>query len=370
MTTTDVPTDRTERRDALMERLFAANIAAFELLSVHLGVQLGLYEALDRGGAATPDELADRAGIHPRYAREWLEQQAAAGILEVDDPAREPHRRSFHLPVAHRPVLLEADHPAYLAPLATGLAGITRVLPDRLPEAYRNGAGIPFADYGAETREGIGRLNRVMFVNDLAGWLAALPDVHARLKADPPARVADIACGTGWSTINLARAYPKVRVEGYDLDAASVEAARTNARSTGVGDRVAFHAGDAADLDAEPGYDLACLFEGLHDMADPVGALAAVRRILAEGGCLLLADERVAETFDPPADEVERFLYGWSVLHCVPASLAERPADPDDVAGTCLRPATVRAWAGQARFSSVEVLDIENDFWRFYRLDP
>ena len=132
-----------------------------------------------------------------------------------------------------------------------------------------------------------------------------------------------------------------------------------------MADRVSFVAGDAAHLPPEAPFDLVTIFEALHDMGDPVGALRAARAVLAEGGSLLVADERVADAFTAPGDATERLMYGWSILHCLPATLAE---DPVQATGTVLRAPTLAGWAAAAGFTGVEVLPIDNPFWRFYRL--
>jgi 2-polyprenyl-3-methyl-5-hydroxy-6-metoxy-1,4-benzoquinol methylase len=208
-----------------------------------------------------------------------------------------------------------------------------------------------------------------MFRHQLAAqWIPALPDIQARLQAtDNPARVADLGCGSGWSSIALARAYPSAHIDGIDLDQASIAEARHNAAAAGLTDRVRFECRDAGDPALAGQYDLVTLFETLHDLADPAAALRAAAALLATGGAVLVGDEKVAETFTAPGDELERFNYGWSALHCLPASLT----DPTSVAtGAVIRPDTVRHFAREAGFSAVTVLPIEHDFWRFYRLDP
>ena len=364
MTTTHI--QDTERRDALVGRLFESAIGAMEVFTIYLGDRLGLYAALAEGGPADPAELAERAAIHPRYAREWLEQQAAAGILDVEDADAAPEARRFALPEAFREVLLEPESLNYFAGVLRLVAGATGPIGAVL-EAYRTGGGVPYADFGTDTREGIAAMNRPMFANQLAGWIAAMPDVHARLSA-PGARVADLGCGTGWSAIALARAYPDVRVDGFDLDEASIGRARANAVAAGVADRVCFAVRDAADPALARRYDLVTAFEAVHDMARPVEALAVMRRLLAPGGAVLVGDERVAEDFAAPGDAIERLNYAFSVLHCLPATMAEG-GPLEQATGTVMRPPTLRRYAEAAGFRRVETLPVEHDFWWLYRLD-
>jgi SAM-dependent methyltransferase len=352
--------------DALVERLFAASIDALEIASIYVGGQLGFYRALADRGDATPAELAARTGTVERYVREWLEQQAVAGFLSVDNPDAEPDHRRFGLPEAHRPVFVDEEDLNHLTPLATLAVGILRPI-DMLLDAYRRGGGVPYEAFGADTREGISGINRPMFVNQLADWLASMPEVDTRLRAQPPARVADLACGTAWSSIAIARAYPGVTVDAIDIDPASIETARANVDAAGLGQRARPIVRDASDPKLAGRYDLVTIFEALHDMNHPVDALRAARNMLAEGGSVVVADERVAERFTTPGDDIERFMYGFSVLHCLAVGML---ADDSAGTGTAIRPETVRAYAAEAGFGSVEVLPIEHDFWRFYRLVP
>ena len=364
MTTTDILSS--EQREALANRLVAGLSASMDTLGIWLGLRLGLYAALARIGCGHRGRARRRPpGSTRRYAGEWLEQQAVAGVLITDDAGRDADERRYDLPAAHREVLLDEVSPYFVAPATYALAGIARVLPELLA-AYRSGAGVPFAAYGEEIRDHIEQLNRPMFVNDLAtSWLPAIPELHDRLQADPPARVAEMACGAGWASIALAMAYPKIRVDGFDLDAASVERATRNAAAAGVGDRVSFAVGHAADPKLVGEYQAVMVFEAMHDIARPVEALAAARALLADGGCVIIGDERVAEVFTAPGDEVERLMYGFSILHCLPASRTESPSA---ATGTVLRPSILCGWANQAGFGQVDVLPIENEMWRFYRL--
>jgi SAM-dependent methyltransferase len=352
---------------ALVERVFAATIATLEVASIHLGGRLGLYRALADDGEATPSELAARTGTAARYVREWLEQQAVAGFLAVDDPDAEPDGRRYRLPSGHRPVFVDEDDLNYLTPLATLAIDVCGPI-DQLVEAYRSGHGIEFEDYGAELVAAIGALNRPQFVNLMASWLGAIPEVDGVLRRDTPeARVADVACGTAWSSIAIAQAYPDVSVDAFDVDRESIEAARDNVAAAGLTDRIHPVVHDAGRADLGGPFDLVTIFEALHDMNHPVAALRAARNSLAPGGSVLVADERVAECFTAPGDELERFNYGWSILHCLAVGLLD--ADSAGT-GTVIRPDTIRSYAEQAGFGRVDVLQINHDFWRFYRLQP
>lgn len=344
--------------DALVERIFSAAVASFDIAGIYLGDRLGWYRSLADDGAATPDELAARTDTDARYAREWLEQQAVTGLLEVD----EAHR--FSMPDAHREVLVDAVSINLMAPLSRMVVAALGRLPD-VAEAYRSGAGVGWEAYGPDMREGQASFNRPAFTHLLGReWLPAVTDLHARLQADPPARLVDIACGEGWSTLAIARAYPKARIIGLDLDGPSIDAARGHAREAGLEQRVEFRHGDAAALDDGP-FDAAIIIEAIHDMANPVPVLRAVRESLVEEGSLIVVDERVAETFAAPGDEIERFMYGWSITTCLPDG---RSRQPSVATGTVMRPDTLRRYATEAGFGPVEILPIENDFFRFYRL--
>ena len=355
------------QRDALATRLFEKAIGTMEIATVYLGDRLGLYRALAEDGPATAAQLALRTGTHERSVREWLEQQAVSGILEVADSREDPAARRYTLPPGHAEVLVVRDSLSYLAPFARFTVSLLRPLPNLL-DAFRTGVGVPYLDYGADAREGQAEANRVMFVNLLrAEWLPAMPEVHARLQAGPAARVADLGCGTGWSSIAMAHAYPEIRIDGFDSDEPSISLARANATEVGLADRVRFFVQDASDPDLAGQYDLAIAFECIHDMGRPVEALRAMRRLVGERGTVIVVDERTEESFAAPGSDVERLLYGWSVLFCLPTGLADTPSVGT---GTVMRPATLRGYAAAAGFRDVEILPIEHDIWRFYRLLP
>lgn len=363
---TEIVDSQNSRTDALVERLFAATIDTLEVASVHLGGRLGLYRALANSGDATPRELAARTGTAERYIQEWLEQQAIAGFLTVDDPDAEADARRYCLPPEYEPVFVDEDNLNYFTPLC-GIAVDVLGPFERLVDAYRSGAGVRFEAYGPDLVDTIGATNRPQFLNLIADWLASIPEIDARLRAQPVARIADVAAGTAQSSIAIAHAYPTVMVDAVDVDETSVERARVNIAAAGVTDRVRPILHDASAESLGGPYDLITIFEALHDMNHPVAALKAAKASLVDGGSVVIADERVAERFAPPGDEIERLNYGFSILHCLAVGLLD--ADSAGT-GTVIRPATVRAYAAEAGFSRVDVLPIEHDFWRFYRLLP
>ena len=360
---TTVPQDAIEEGGGVMERLFEALLGSMELATVHLGSRLGLYAALST--PRTAGELAAEAGIDERYAREWLEQQAISGLVEVAEPGNTSTRRYVTSP-GQRLALVDSESPVYATPMALLLGGLGTVLP-RLPEVYRDGTGIGFGEYGDDVRLGQGLFNRGPFLEQLAQeWVPALPGV-ADLLAREGAAVVDLGCGVGWSSIALALAYPGLSVLGVDSDDASIMDARDHAARAGLQDRVRFEVTDAdADL-GEDSYDVAFFLEALHDMAHPVEALVAARRALRPGGRVVVMDERAEEEFAPGGSPIERLLAASSVLHCLPVGRSQ----PDSAAtGALFRPHMVRHYAAHAGYSGVEVATIEHDLFRFYVLTP
>lgn len=269
-------------------------------------------------------------------------------------------------------VLADRDSLAHMAPFPGFLTALGRSL-DEVIEVYRSGEGCGWHEHGDGARCGQAEANRPMSLHQLGrDHLPSIDDVHAVLSRG--ARVADVGCGHGWSSIGIAGAYPAVSVDGYDIDAPSIEAATVNAREAGVDDRVRFHATDVGTLDTggatggDAGHDdLVVAFECVHDLPDPVSVLAAMRRMVKPDGAVIVMDERVGDTFTGEPDPVEQLMYGFSLLCCLPDG---RSADPSAATGTVMRRPTFEGYAHEAGFAGVEVLPIGNDFFRFYRLEP
>nr|MBA3738118.1 class I SAM-dependent methyltransferase [Actinomycetota bacterium] len=358
--------DGTQQRDALVERLFSASLGMAEVLTVYLGDNLGLYRALERAGSMTAAELAKETGIFDRYAREWLEQQAAAGILTTEDATADAAERRYLLPPGHIEPLLDLNSPYSIAPLCKSFVAVSSAMP-ALVAAFRSGGEVPWSTYGRDMVEAQGDFNRPWLVGSLGTeYLPSIPDLHARLTSEPWARVADVACGVGWAAISLAKAYPNITVDGFDLDEPSIEIASRNAQEAGLSDRVRFQAKDGAAPGLEGTYDLGIVVEAIHDLSQPVAVLAGIRQMLKPGGTLIVADERTEDSFTAPASETERLFYAYSVLCCLPSAMDDHTSA---ATGTVMRRTTFENYAKEAGFDNVSVLPIEHDFLRFYRLD-
>ena len=342
--------------------LFGACLATLELANVELGIRLGLYGALAGAGPVTAAELASRAGIAERYAREWLEQQTVAGVIDVDNTAKAPEERRFELPNAHAHVLLDDDSEACMKPCAAVVPWVAKAI-DIMVEEFRHGTGAAFGLFDLHDLQAA--FTRPVFVNHLTQhWLPALPDVQAKLDAGVPVRIAEVGCGEGLAAITIARAYPNAVVDGFDLDDASIAVAQRDAVAAGVGDRARFEVRDAADPTIAGDYDLVMAIEMLHDVPDPVGILRTMRTLAGGAGTALVVDERTEESFTVPTNEMERFFYTFSTLHCLAVSMQDGGVGT----GTVIRADTVRRYATEAGFAAVDTLDVEHPQFVLYRL--
>lgn len=345
----------------LADRVFETGVAMMEGLTIYLGDRLGWYRELAAAGPLTSGELADRTHTQARYAREWCEQQAAAGFLTVDDAPGKDGERRFGLDTEGVAVFTDPTSTDYLAPFVQLVAASGVQLPALL-DAYRDGGGVSWDQLGDDARDGQAAMNRPWFEQVLPGELAEVPHLHAALGR-PGAVVADVGCGYGWSTIALARAYPEARVVGIDIDAPSIEQARRNAAEVGVEVEFVHSAGE--DVEGGP-YDVVFLFECLHDVPYPVEVLSAVRASTSDGGTVVVMDEAADDELTAPADAVQRALYGFSTLCCLPDSLSH-PGSAGT--GTVIRRDVVARYGREAGFTSVTELPIEDfGFWRFYEM--
>jgi 2-polyprenyl-3-methyl-5-hydroxy-6-metoxy-1,4-benzoquinol methylase len=335
---------------------FAGTMAT--VLSI-LGDRLGLFRVLAEGGPATSAELAERAGISERYAREWLAGLASAGYLEY-----EPDGTRFALPPEHIPSIAQERGPLFVCGGLQMLKGMLSVV-DRLPEAFRSGGGIPQSAYADETWDGMERFTDTWFENLLLEqWIPAVPEVQARLEEG--CTLADVGCGRGKALVKLAQAFPRSRFVGYDVFGPSVETARAAAVATGVAERVTVFEHDASTGLPER-FDVITTFDVVHDAVAPRMLLRSIREALADDGTYLLLEINASDRVEGNAGPLGTIFYGFSVLYCMTTSLA----DGGEGLGTCgMHEHNVRALCAEAGFGCVERLPLENPFNVLYAVKP
>jgi 2-polyprenyl-3-methyl-5-hydroxy-6-metoxy-1,4-benzoquinol methylase len=304
--------------DKLMQFVFRAVDevgATLNAALVVMGDKLGLYRALAGNGGLSPSELAARTGTAERYVREWLNAQAAGGFVQYD-----PDSGRYSLAPEQAVALTDADSPAYLPGFFQIAIGSVLDSP-RITEAARSGDGVGWHEHVHDVHEGCERFFRPGYnANLIDGWLPALDGVVEKLQRG--ARVADVGCGHGASTILMASAFPRSTFTGSDYHAGSIETARARAAAAGVGDRVSFHAEPAAGYSGE-GYDLVTMFDCLHDMGDPAGAARHVLRTLAPDGTWMIVEPNAGDRVEDNLNPVGRAYYAFSTLLCTPSSLSQ-----------------------------------------------
>ena len=284
------------------------------MATVLVGEELGLYRAMADGQPTSPEELAARAGCNPRLIREWLNTQAAAGYVETTEGR-------FRLPVEQAMALADEDSPVYVAGGASVLASLF-LDKDKVVAAMRGNGALSWGDHHQCLFSGTERFFRPGYRAHLvAEWLPALDGVVAKLQAG--ARVADVGCGHGASTVIMAQAFPASRFFGFDFHAPSITTARTRAGERGVVDRVTFEVANAQGYPAN-GYDLICFFDCLHDMGDPVGAARHAREALAPDGTVLLVEPFAGDRLEENINPVGRLFYAASTFICTPNSLSQK----------------------------------------------
>jgi SAM-dependent methyltransferase len=298
-----------------------------------IGEKLGLYKAMAQAGPLSSQEVAERSGAAERYVREWLRNQAAGGYVTYD---HESDR--YTLPDEHALALADEDSPFYILGVYDSIASLYAD-EDQILEAFRTGQGMGWHEHDHRLFRGTERFFRPGYRAHLvAEWIPALDGVQEKLERG--AKVADMGCGHGASTIIMAAAFPNSEFFGFDYHDASIERAREAAREAQVDDRINFEVAAAKDYPGS-GYDLVCVFDCLHDMGDPVGASAHVLETLDDDGTWMIvepfANDRVEQNLNP----VGRIFYGASTVICTPASLAQE-------VGLALG-----AQAGQARLTEV-----------------
>lgn len=316
--------------------------ATMATIACGIGQRLGLFRALAEGPARS-DEVATATGLQERYVREWASGLTAAGYL-----VHHPEDGRFSLSPEHAAVLADERHPAFLGAAHEVVRELFGVL-DPLEQAFRRGGGVTLASYGDEFWSAVRRLTGVSFEHLLVpNWIPAIAGLEERLNAG--ARLADVGCGGGVALIELAKAFPRSTFNGFDIHGPNIEHAAQAARAAGIADRVTFERRDATE--ALPGrYDAVTLFDVAHDCSDPVRLLREVRSALTSDGVLVILEARCGERLEDNQGPVGTLLYGLSLLHCLPQSLAAGGAG----LGTCGLPESkLRKLCVEAGFTSLE----------------
>ena len=286
---------------------------AWMMAMVLIGDELGLYKAMGDGKATTAETLAERCGCNPRLVREWLDTNAASGYLEVADGA-------YRLPPEQAMALANQDSPVFVAPGQSVVASCFMDL-DKVLQAFRGNGAFPWGAHHHRMFHGVEQFFRPGYQANLTtAWLPALDGVVDKLKRG--AKVADVGCGHGASTIVMAKSYPNSRFVGIDFHKPSVEIAGERAADAGVGDRVSFITA-AAQTYTERDFDLICFFDCLHDMGDPVGAARHARQALKDDGTVLLVEPFAGNSLAENSTPIGRLYYAASTMVCTPNSLSQ-----------------------------------------------
>lgn len=343
--------------EAFVGKVLGDASGTFATLLASIGDRLGLFKDLADNGPATSMELAARADVNERYAREWLGGMASAGYLEYD-----PASGRFTLPPQHAPVLADEGGPAFFGGAYQELLGMLRPL-DRLIDAFRHGGGIPDSAYGDDMWDGMERFGASLYNNVLVQqWTPAMPDVQAKLERG--ADVADVGCGRGRALIKLAQTFPNGRYVGYDVFGPAIDKAISYAEAVGVADRVRFELLDALRGLPER-YDVITTFDVVHDAVDPRRLLSVIRRALKPDGAYLCLDANVSDKLEENFGPLGTVFYGVSVLYCMTTSLAHHG---EGLGRLGLNEPKMRELCAEAGFGSVRRVPLEDPFNSLYEI--
>ena len=304
-----------QKLSEFVEKAVTDLAAGYGGVMIGLGHKLGLYKAMAGAGPLSPREVAKRAGCAERYVREWLNSQAAGGYVNYH-----PSSETYELTPEQALVLADENSSLFLPP-AWEVPVSMWFDEHRSIEAFRTGRGISWGEHDARLYQGCAAFYRTAYQGHLVSdWLPALE--RATEKLSTGARIADVGCGHGHSTIIMAKAFPESRFWGFDFHPGSIDAARRNAEERGVGERVTFEVADAKNYSAE-GFDLICFFDCLHDMGDPVGVATLARESLSEDGSVMLVEPYASDRVEDNLNPIGRLYYSASTTLCCAHSLSE-----------------------------------------------
>lgn len=359
---------RPSRKEILPENVREFSLLLFKQLEgamvsfmVCLGDRLGLYRAMQGAGPLTSEELAARTGLSERWLREWLRNQAAAGLVEYEGEGK------FELSPVAAFVLADEGSPAFAAGGFMQLPLFARIL-ERLPEAFRTGIGFTYDAAGPEGAHGVERLLAPWFRTMLVP--VALPALEGVVeKLERGAKVADVGCGAGVALIEMAKAFPQSEYHGYDPSRHAIERARENAKAAGLSN-VFFHQAGGEALPPDGRFDLVTTFDCLHDMTDPMGVMRAIRRAIREDGTWLIADINAKPTFEENLQKnpLCAMMYGFSIVSCMASALSEPGGAGLGTLG--LSEPLLRDMTREAGFTRFRRHDFQNPVNAYYEVRP
>ncbi|WP_136656294.1 class I SAM-dependent methyltransferase [Nitratireductor sp. XY-223] len=320
----------------------------------YLGLKSGLFDAMKDGAPVSAPDLSKKTGLTPRYVEEWLNGMTAAGWLEHDEAAG-----TFSMPAEHGFLLASEGTDHYMGGLFLAGPSLLSQAPE-VARAFREGGGVHFGAFDDDWIEALDLMNGGAYRHRLASyWLKQLPEIDQRLAEG--GKALDIGCGVGKVSLALAEAYPNAHITGFDPDSNSIARARKTAAEAGT-DRVTFIEGLIADLEPDPVFDFAGMFDCLHDLAEPEATLVEIRSRMAPGGALMVMEPRAADRLADNANPLGTVYYGFSLFHCMTQSLAQ--GGPG--LGTCMGPEKTTSLLRDAGFSEVSELPIKSQTNMFF----
>ncbi len=348
-----------ERVKTFMDKVFGDMAGAMGAGLGYVGVKTGLFRAMAGTGPLTSEQVVGASGLQPRYVEEWLKGMVCAGYLEY-----EPGLQTYRLPDEHAFLLASDETDHFMGGLFLMAPVLLRVAP-RVAQAFREGGGVPFEDYGADGVEALDLLNRGQYERRFAThWLKAVPQILARLEAG--GRILDVGCGTGHVALAFTKAFPRTTIVGVDRDRESIQQANAAASAMGLAGRVRFLAQGVGELDPAEQFDLITACDCIHDFAAPVETLKEIRALLKPDAVLFVVEPKAADRLEDNRHSIGAMYYGFSVFHCMTQSLAR--GGPG--LGTCMGPARMQALVREAGFAGFEVLDIKSQVLAFYTVRP
>jgi 2-polyprenyl-3-methyl-5-hydroxy-6-metoxy-1,4-benzoquinol methylase len=348
-----------DKAKAVADQIFGDMAGAMTAGLCYLGTQTGLFAAMAGKGPLTVDQVVLHSGLQSRYVEEWLHGMTAARYLDYD-----PAAGTFSLSEEHAYFLASEGTDHYVGGLFSMAAVLLRVAP-RVAQAFREGGGVPFGDYGEEGVVALDMVNRGQYEQRFASyWLKAVPDAAAALTRG--GRALDVGCGAGRVCVALAKAFPAAAVVGLDPDGESIAQASATALAAGVHDRVQFLAARTSEIERGEGFDLITACDCIHDFGRPVETLQEIRGLLKLGGTLFIMEPKVADRLEDNRTDMATMFYGFSIFHCMTQSLAQ--GGPG--LGTCMGPARTEQLVREAGFTGFERLDIKSQAFLFYAARP